>query len=403
MCGTRPRRWSAPAITCRCLRRAPAASRGASNSGASTSAGSGSRMAKGSAASFLAEYLVAHLQLGIRMLGRLRSTTVVHIHNPPDTLFASGMLARLLGRRVVYDLHDLAPELFAAKFGSTQGRGRPRRSAAPRHVDGVTRRGDERDPAGTRDRARPRRSRPRGAWCATGPGARRSRSATRRDRERWRSPGWCSSARSTCRTACSSSPTSSRTPGSSRATLTVIGDGPSRPDLERRAVELGVADRLVLTGRVEHARVPALIAEADIAVDPAPGTPLNHGSTMIKVAEYLAAGRPVVAYDLRETRRTAGRGRALRAVRRSRVRSRPSSRRSPLTARSESASTESARKRAPELVWEHSRSRACRAVRRTLTKAEFRTHRRQYGDHFAVGRFIGRREMASPVTTRRFG
>jgi glycosyltransferase involved in cell wall biosynthesis len=41
-------------------------------------------------------------------------------------------------------------------------------------------------------------------------------------------------------------------------------------------------------------------------VDPAPGTELNHGSTMIKVAEYMACGRPTVAYDLRETRRTAG-------------------------------------------------------------------------------------------------
>ena len=55
-----------------------------------------------------------------------------------------------------------------------------------------------------------------------------------------------------------------------------------------------------------HERVAALIADADIGIDPAPGTELNHGSTMIKVAEYMGCGRPVVAYDLRETRRTAG-------------------------------------------------------------------------------------------------
>ncbi len=65
-------------------------------------------------------------------------------------------------------------------------------------------------------------------------------------------------------------------------------------------------NRVTFTGLVPHKRVAALIGEADLGIDPAPGTELNHGSTMIKVAEYLGAGRPVVAYDLRETRRTAG-------------------------------------------------------------------------------------------------
>jgi glycosyltransferase involved in cell wall biosynthesis len=57
---------------------------------------------------------------------------------------------------------------------------------------------------------------------------------------------------------------------------------------------------------VPHEQVPALISEADIGVDPAPCSELNHASTMIKVVEYMGAGRPLVAYDLRETRRSAG-------------------------------------------------------------------------------------------------
>jgi glycosyltransferase involved in cell wall biosynthesis len=52
--------------------------------------------------------------------------------------------------------------------------------------------------------------------------------------------------------------------------------------------------------------VPGLLARADVCVDPAPCNELNHRSTMIKVAEYMAAGKPIVAFDLRETRRTAG-------------------------------------------------------------------------------------------------
>ncbi len=53
-------------------------------------------------------------------------------------------------------------------------------------------------------------------------------------------------------------------------------------------------------------RVPELLAAADICVDPAPATDVNQRSTMIKMAEYLALGKPVVAYDLLEARRTAG-------------------------------------------------------------------------------------------------
>jgi len=63
---------------------------------------------------------------------------------------------------------------------------------------------------------------------------------------------------------------------------------------------------VIFTGHVPHEHVARLIADADIGIDPAPPTELNHGSTMIKVAEYMGSGRPVVAYDLRETRRTAG-------------------------------------------------------------------------------------------------
>ncbi len=66
-----------------------------------------------------------------------------------------------------------------------------------------------------------------------------------------------------------------------------------------------MTERVRLVGQVAHDRVPELLGAADICIDPAPCTELNHRSTMIKVAEYLAAGRPVVAFALAETRRTA--------------------------------------------------------------------------------------------------
>ena len=78
-------------------------------------------VASGGIAGFLLEYAVAHAQLFWRGLRELvRGAEVIHLHNPPDTLFPIGLLARATGRKVVFDHHDLFPELFAEKFGSSR-------------------------------------------------------------------------------------------------------------------------------------------------------------------------------------------------------------------------------------------------------------------------------------------
>src|SRR5947209_9400961 len=76
--------------------------------------------ARTGAMAFLAEYATAALKLylaGARAL--VRRATVLHLHNPPDVLFPVAFAARALGRRVVFDHHDLFPELVEAKFGAT--------------------------------------------------------------------------------------------------------------------------------------------------------------------------------------------------------------------------------------------------------------------------------------------
>src|SRR5512143_3395958 len=47
------------------------------------------------------------------------------------------------------------------------------------------------------------------------------------------------------------------------------------------------------------------LSTADVCLSPEPLTPLNAHSTFIKIGEYMAIGKPVVAYDLCETRYTA--------------------------------------------------------------------------------------------------
>lgn len=78
------------------------------------------------------------------------------------------------------------------------------------------------------------------------------------------------------------------------ARLVIVGDGPQRDGLERRASERGIAQRTLFTGAVEPAAVPGWLQRIDVAVAPYP----EHGDpyfSPLKVLEYLAAGAVVVA------------------------------------------------------------------------------------------------------------
>ena len=70
---------------------------------------------------------------------------------------------------------------------------------------------------------------------------------------------------------------------------------------------LGLSAYVTFTGFVRgRARLAQIISTCDVCLSPEPRNSLNEKSTLVKVAEYMAVGRPVVAFDLTETRRTAG-------------------------------------------------------------------------------------------------
>jgi len=60
--------------------------------------------------------MMATLYLSLLVLWR-DGFAVIHAANPPDTFIFIGLLYRLLGKRFIYDHHDLAPEMYRARFG----------------------------------------------------------------------------------------------------------------------------------------------------------------------------------------------------------------------------------------------------------------------------------------------
>jgi len=260
-----------------------------------------------SAWSYALEYGVAHAQLLGRSLSAiLRGARTLHFNGPPDTLALAAVAMRIAGGKVVYDMHDSGPELLEAKFGSSAGSSVLR--AAQRMAIGsadqvIVTNETQRELAHARS---PRSKSPEVTVVRNGP-----RFAEFPDPPAGR-PGELAAPKLVyvgtldVQDGVLDLPEILGAPELATAHLTVVGEGAARAELVERCHSMGLDKRIAFTGQVPHEQVAGLIASADIALDPAPATELNEGSTMIKIAEYLGCGRPVVAFDLRETRRTAG-------------------------------------------------------------------------------------------------
>jgi len=90
-------------------------------------------------------------------------------------------------------------------------------------------------------------------------------------------------------------------------TFVLIGSGDKFPSLQRMAVDLDIRDYVVFTGRLRNDDLLATyLSTADVCVAPDPKNDLNDKCTLIKIPEYMAMGKPVVSFDLRESRLSAG-------------------------------------------------------------------------------------------------
>jgi glycosyltransferase involved in cell wall biosynthesis len=86
----------------------------------------------------------------------------------------------------------------------------------------------------------------------------------------------------------------------------IMGTGDSLQDLNDLAEKRQLNGCVELPGFVSGEDLRSNLAAADICLDPDPSSPLNDVSTWIKVMEYMAYGKPIIAFDLKETRFCAG-------------------------------------------------------------------------------------------------
>jgi glycosyltransferase involved in cell wall biosynthesis len=241
-----------------------------------------------------------------------RGFDVMHAHNPPDTLFLVGLPFKLLGKKFVFDQHDLCPELYRSRYGTVEGFATRLLKVfewCSLKLADVTIATNESYKRVQIERAN---KNPRDIFIV------------RNGPNRMRMTPVVPSRRLRAMNKCILCYIGSLNPQdgvdhllrSLRHLLydlkrsdfhcVIMGTGDSLQDLRNLADQLELNGCVELPGFVSDKDLQANLAAADICLDPDPSSPLNDVSTWIKVMEYMAYGKPIVAFDLKETRFSAG-------------------------------------------------------------------------------------------------
>ena len=269
----------------------------------------------GSKVSFVSEYLysfvaTAWLTLRARRSGRFE---VMQACNPPDIFWPIALLLRVLdGTVFIFDHHDLCPELYESRF--PDGPRLPYR--ALRSMERRTHR-TARHVISTNDSYREIAIRRSGKSPAdvtvvrTGPDHQRlvrgeSKPKFRRGRRYLAAYIGVMGPQDGVDIIVRAADVVVHELHRDDVAFTLIGKGDCFDELVALRDQLGLAGHVEFTGRAPDSLVAEIMSTADIGLSPDPKNPLNDLSTMNKTMEYMAYELPVVAFDLRETRVSAG-------------------------------------------------------------------------------------------------
>jgi glycosyltransferase involved in cell wall biosynthesis len=262
---------------------------------------------------FVYEYAAAlfHEMRLLLKVWRRTGFDVIHACNPPDLIFLLALPFKLLGKKFVFDHHDICPELFEVKFGK---RGLIWRvlgwlevmtfrsadlviSANDTFRQMAIDRGGKDPEKVTTVYSVPTSSRMRRTQADP---------ALREDAKLVVGYIGIIGTQDGVDHLVRAVLTLSSDPAFDGVRTVVVGDGPALADVRRLADELGVADRMVFTGYLSGDDLLAAVSSFDIGVIPDPLNVYNDKISMNKVFEYSALELPFVAYPLAETQRLAG-------------------------------------------------------------------------------------------------
>jgi glycosyltransferase involved in cell wall biosynthesis len=241
-----------------------------------------------------------------------RGFDVMHAHNPPDTLFLVALPFKLLGKKFVFDQHDLCPELYRSRYSAAEGfyaRFLRMFEWCSLKLADITIATNESYKEIQIKRAN---KNPRDVFVVrNGPNQMRMTPVAPNSRlKKMNKFILCYIGSLNPQDGVDYLLRSLRhllyNLKRSDFHCVIMGTGDSLQDLRDLAGNLQLNGCVELLGFVSDEDLQANLAAADICVDPDPSSPLNDVSTWIKVMEYMAYAKPIVAFDLKETRFSAG-------------------------------------------------------------------------------------------------
>ena len=266
-------------------------------------------------AGFVIECLVSwlHTYRLARRLWREEPFDVIQACNPPDTFFLIGRLFRSRGVRFVFDHHDLCPEIYRSRFGRDRGIALSLLLALERatfstadHVIST----NESYRAVALNRGRKRRVDTTVVRSGPDPAVMKAGEPVPKLKMRRRHlccylgiMGHQDGVDMVLRAA----DVLVNQWGRTDVAFALLGFGDTYDDLRALCTELGLNDVVTFTGRADLAVITDYLSTATLGLSPDPVNCFNDASTMNKTLEYMAFGLPVVAFDLTETRVSAGR------------------------------------------------------------------------------------------------
>ncbi len=262
---------------------------------------------------YISEYAVAILMtfwLSFKVLFR-HGFDVIHAANPPDLFFLIGSFYRLFRKKFVFDQHDLSPEMFRVKFnGKVRSLHKlllflERCSYRTAHL------------VITPNLPVKHFAIERGHFDASRvfvvrnvPELKRIKLVTpepelKRGRRYLLAFVGAIEVQDGVETILYALHNLIYKRGRQDVSLVMMGDGGHAPTLRALAHQLGLDEFVHFTGFLEAKDIVRYLTVADVGLTPEPANGLNEYCTMIKTMEYMALGKPVVAFDLVETRLTA--------------------------------------------------------------------------------------------------
>jgi len=268
---------------------------------------------------YVKEYVIAFLKTALlihRLLLRHFPIHVVHVANPPDIFWPLAVYLKLFGAKFIFDEHDLSPEMYLSKYGSGAKSGagvfklhKLMEELSYKFSDAII---------STNESYRERAISVNPAYAAktfvvrNGPDTRLTRPqpanpSLKKGRTHLAAFFGVMAVHDGVDNIIRAMDIIVNRYKYQDLIVYLIGGGSEWNRLRQLARQLKVDDQIVFTGYMTYDhKVLEILSTADFGLSPDPYNTLNNLSTMCKIMDYMALGKPVVSFDLKESRVSAG-------------------------------------------------------------------------------------------------